>query len=215
MTKLCVDHISSCHKILGINSRNFNSFRLFRRSTHWFNFAVPSGTDHNAHPHLVSPEPWLKAPSPHWQPVTPALQKHTSHSSQASDLVSTKWTPEAISDIFPLLTFLLTYLLCPLQHGVLRSPVSSFSSDLLSVHPSLILRCVVPSVSTSSCQDIYPLVIYSSSHWSLSIRLTIQSSALLCCQNKPIAFELTLCVKSTYHNTKPSDSLLFYLPIRV
>ncbi len=173
--------------------------------------------NHNAHPHLVSPEPWLKAPSPHWQPVTPALHKHTSHSSQASDLVSTKWTPEAISDIFSLLTFLLTYLLCPLQHCVLRSPVSSFSSDLLSVHPSLILRCVVPSVSTNSCQDIYPLVIYSSSHWSatLSIRLTIQSSALLCCQNKPIAFELTLCVKSTYHNTKPSDSLLFYLPIRV
>ncbi len=96
--------------------------------------------NHNAHPHLVSPEPWLKAPSPHWQPVTPALHKHTSHSSQASDLVSTKWTPEAISDIFSLLTFLLTYLLCPLQHCVLRSPVSSFSSDLLSVHPSLILR---------------------------------------------------------------------------
>jgi len=119
--------------------------------------------NHKAHPHLVSPEPWLKAPSPHWQPVTPALHQHTSHSSQASDLVSAKWTPEAISYIFPLLTFLLTYLLCPLQHCVLRSPVSSFSSDLLSVHPSLILRCVFPSVSTSSCQDIYPLVIYSSS----------------------------------------------------
>ncbi len=56
----------------------------------------------------------------------------------------------------------------------------------------------------------YPPVIYSSSHWSatLSIRLTIHSSVLLCCQNKPIAFELALCVKPAPRMNHPSSLLV-------
>ncbi len=56
--------------------------------------------------------------------------KDTPHCTQTSGLVFTKWTPEAISDIYLWLTYLFTYLLCLLQHCVLRSPVDSSKSHI-------------------------------------------------------------------------------------
>ncbi len=113
---------------------------------------APTPANHNAHHHMSTNGAHLHII---WTSSTSTIKPHTSlHSNVRSRFYEVdSWSSQIY---YMLLTFLFTYLLCPLQCCVLRSPVSSFSSDLLSIHPSLILRCVVPPASTSSCQDIIP-----------------------------------------------------------
>ncbi len=111
----------------------------------------------------------------HWthlhliQTSSAPLLKRTPHCTQTSGLIFTKRTPEAISDIYLLLTYLFTHLLCPLQRCVSRSPVCSFKShievcgssrvhEFLSRHIPSSYRLIIPLIRYFEYHTYHPVI---------------------------------------------------------
>ncbi len=154
-------------------------------------------SNHNTHPHLVSPEPWLCTPALHWSRITIhykvthliALQHSISFSLRFNKVDSLSYPT------YLLLTCLFTSLLCPLQRLVLLSPVPVSSSLLQPVSQVVqwgVCFSLLPRVPGKT--KTFSHVLISTIISILNFIFTLISHPLLCCSINSSVTILIPCV---------------------